>query len=383
MRNRLRERREQLHYSQEELAELVGVSELTVRRWEAGQRPQPLHLRQLCETLEAAPGELGFGASDDEPLREAAEVAALAGASEAGEGVLEITAEAVDRLRRAYSRTPPEALLRALQERLRVVRRLLEGQLRVGQRRELLDAAGWLSLELGTVYFDLDRSEPAHAWRDVALTLSQEAGDDELRAWSWETPSWFAFAEQRFADSVELAERGLGVAPGSSVEVALYLQQARAWARLRDTSAALEGIRRAARALEGLTEPKHLDDHYVFDPAKADFFIAGAYALLDLAKPAEHHAREFIRQAGQLGSQNYWPVRVSSARMELGFALLQQGRLDEAAAEAAEGFQAPMIHRGTLRRARELDAALAVHGDIEEVRDFHERLEVAGSKVAG
>jgi hypothetical protein len=32
--------------------------------------------------------------------------------------------------------------------------------------------------------------------------------------------------------------------------------------------------------------------------------------------------------------------------MDLGFALAQQGRIDEAAVEAAEGFQAPMLHRG-------------------------------------
>jgi hypothetical protein len=92
------------------------------------------------------------------------------------------------------------------------------------------------------------------------------------------------------------------------------------------------------------------------------------------AKTAEHHARLFIVQAGIVGSRNYWPVRVSSARMDLGFALAQQGRIDEAAVEAAEGFQAPMLHRGTLRRATELAQVLSVHDEVREVRDFKEQL---------
>lgn len=60
MNSRLRELRKTHLLSQEELAEKVGVSALTVRRWEARQRPQPSHLRKLCEALEATPEELGF-----------------------------------------------------------------------------------------------------------------------------------------------------------------------------------------------------------------------------------------------------------------------------------------------------------------------------------
>jgi transcriptional regulator with XRE-family HTH domain len=385
--SKLREIRKRRLYSQEELAELVGVSPLTLRRWEAGrgQRPQPLHLRRLSEVLEATPAELGLASADHSrnPVSDALEVAALAGASEVPESTVETTLEAVDRLRRSYSRTPPTTLIVALQSRLQALRKLLDGRLRLGQRRELLDAAGWLSLLLGTVYFDIDQSEPAHAWREAALLLSQEVGDLELQAWAWETPSWFAFAEQRYHDSVELAERGQGLAPGSSVEVALYLNAARAWARLRDTSAALEAVRRAARVLEPLTTPEHLDDHYVFDPAKSDYFVGTTYALMgeSFAKTAEHHARLFIAQAGIVGSRNYWPVRLSSARMDLGFALAQQGRIDEAAGEAAEGFQAPMLHRGTLRRAGELAQVLSVHDEVREVRDFKEQLSDAWHRL--
>jgi transcriptional regulator with XRE-family HTH domain len=383
--SKLREIRKRRLYSQEELAELVGVSPLTLRRWEAGrgQQPQPLHLRRLSEILEATPIELGLVSPDHgwNPVNDALEMAALAGASEVAESTVETTLEAVDRLRRSYSRTPPTTLILALQSRLQALRKLLDGRLRLGQRRELLDAAGWLSLLLGTVYFDIDQSEPAHAWREAALLLGQEVGDLELQAWAWETPSWFAFAEQRYQDSVELADRGLALAPQSSVAVALHLQQARAWARLHDNSAGMAAIRRSAAALEPLTTPEHLDDHYVFDPAKSDYFVGTAYALMGLARPAEHHARLFIAQAGLVGSRNYWPIRVSSARMDLGFALAQQGKVDEAAHEAALGFDVPILHRGTLRRASELEQVLNVHGEVREVRDFREQLSEAWHRL--
>src|SRR5438309_1963008 len=62
---RLRFRRESVPLTQAELAERVGVAEITVRRWETGLRPQPAHVRSLCSVLDASPAELGYGPEDD------------------------------------------------------------------------------------------------------------------------------------------------------------------------------------------------------------------------------------------------------------------------------------------------------------------------------
>jgi len=65
---RLRSLREQVPLTQAELAERVGVAELTVRRWETeGLRPQPAHVRSLCSALNASPAELGYGTDDPAP----------------------------------------------------------------------------------------------------------------------------------------------------------------------------------------------------------------------------------------------------------------------------------------------------------------------------
>src|SRR2546421_2943843 len=66
--SRLRSLREQVPLTQAELAEQVGVAELTVRRWETeGLRPQPAHLRRLCAVLGASRAQLGYGQADPAP----------------------------------------------------------------------------------------------------------------------------------------------------------------------------------------------------------------------------------------------------------------------------------------------------------------------------
>jgi transcriptional regulator with XRE-family HTH domain len=375
-RDRLREVRKRRLHTQEELAELAGVAPITVRRWEAGIRPQPLHLRRLCDVLQATPAELGFTDEDvaADGVAEALALATLAEASEAGSGAIESILGATQRLRREYSRTPPEQLVRDIRGWLRVAAPLLRGRLRLAQHRDLSDAVGWLALLLGTVHFDVDQTEPAYAWRDAALVFSLEVGDRELESWAWETVAWFALAERRFRDTVGLTQVGLEVAPRSSVRVALHLQQARAWARLGDAPAATRALRNAGAALEPLPDPADLDDHYVSDPVRFAGVSATVYALLGLPGEAEQHARQVIAQSGDATQRNYWPTRVGTAWVEVGFALAQQRKIDEAAHEAGRAFETALVHRASLRRASELDAFLSPHAEVSEVRDFHERL---------
>jgi transcriptional regulator with XRE-family HTH domain len=57
--------RRRLHLSQEEVAERLGVSKVTVHRWEKeGGIPQPIHLRELCTLFGVSARELGFTAQE-------------------------------------------------------------------------------------------------------------------------------------------------------------------------------------------------------------------------------------------------------------------------------------------------------------------------------
>src|SRR5205807_4841425 len=101
--------------SEEELADRAQVSVLSVRRWEAGQRPQPLHLRRLCQALEAAPEELGFPVEQPAPLK-------TIGLDPDDLPEVEEIQGATLRLRRSYSTTLPAELQRRTEDRLRQLR---------------------------------------------------------------------------------------------------------------------------------------------------------------------------------------------------------------------------------------------------------------------
>src|SRR5437899_7110576 len=113
--------------TQEELAELLGVAVISIRRWETGQAPQPIYLRKLCEVLEATPAELGLAPQDPlEQLR------------------LEEAERAVRRLCRDYSSTPPATLLPWVRQRLTQIVELQGSRLDAAHQQQLRINAGWL-----------------------------------------------------------------------------------------------------------------------------------------------------------------------------------------------------------------------------------------------
>ncbi len=80
------------HLSQDEVAAKLGVSKVTVHRWEKeGDVPQPLHLRELCTLFGKSARELGFTMQQLEPQEAVVEGQTINGAMSAeaeDEGVL-------------------------------------------------------------------------------------------------------------------------------------------------------------------------------------------------------------------------------------------------------------------------------------------------------
>jgi tetratricopeptide (TPR) repeat protein len=296
-----------------------------------------------------------------------------------GHGTLEGVQRAVDRLRREYSSIRPAILLPRAEVRLGHLDGFLEGRLTLDQHRELLVARGWLSLLLAALHFDLGDREAAEASRDAAFELGHEAGHPEIVAWAFETPAWFALADGRLRDAVDLAYAGQEVAPSDrSVIVATTMQEARAWARLGARQETEQAIRRAEAALAKLPEPSHPEDHFTYDPPKLSFYAATSYVWLKEPARAEEHARHVIEQNGNPASRNWWPTRVGTARIELAHAFAQQGRIDESARTGADVLSADFLRRSTVWRAGELDVLLQKdHADVPEVEEFHERYVLA------
>jgi tetratricopeptide (TPR) repeat protein len=212
---------------------------------------------------------------------------------------------------------------------------------------------------MAALQFDLGDREAAEISRDAALALGREADHPEIVAWAFETPAWFALADGRLRDAVDLARGGLLAGPGDrSVLVATTLQEARACAHLGARQEAEHAIRRAEAAQAKLPEPTNPQDHFVFDPPKVSFYLATCYVWLHEPQRAEEHARHVIAENGNPAGRNWWPPRVGTARIELALALAQQGRVDEAARTGADVLSADFLRRSTVWRAGELDSML-------------------------
>ena len=280
----------------------------------------------------------------------------------------------VHRLCCQYSTSPPGALVCPAQRELQAAGALFERRLSPPDARRLGAAAGWLNLLLTCLENDLGRREGAWAHRDAALRLGREAGDGNLVAWSFETPSWFALYDDQPQTALDYALAGLKEAPAeSSGLIMLRLKAASAWARLGRRTEAERELEAAAAAVRRVPAPEHPQHHFVFDPPKFDSFAATAYVWLGLPERAQEHARVVIRSQTDGAAPTYNPTRLATARLDLGQVLLQLGRLDEAFAEGSRAFET-FPRRDSLVRARELNAEFrARHAREPRSAEFHER----------
>jgi tetratricopeptide (TPR) repeat protein len=277
-----------------------------------------------------------------------------------GEGPFEAAHRAVFQLCCDYSGTPPAALVPRAQRVQRRLESLLRGGLEPSLRRRLLVDAGWLQMLLSCLQNDLGSRDAAWAAREAALSLGHETGHLHLVAWAFETPSWFALFDGRPRQALDYALAGLEVAPeGSSGWLMLRLKAASAWARLGNAAETDRHLEAASRVLDGLPAPEAPQHHFVFDPPKLHSVAATAFTWLGLPERAEHHARSVIRAQADPGSLSHNPTRVAMGRLDLAQSLLDQGRLDEALAEAVQAFDA-FPRRDTVVRAGELIRRLRV-----------------------
>lgn len=373
--------------TQPQLGHQLLRSERWVRKIEAGQAiPDMGDVADLARVLRVtdtvifgrAPMPSRIKAPDAATLAadniDASDLAALAEASSIGAGTVADVEEATFRLRRAYSRTPSATLAADIRRQLAANQRLLQGQIRMTQRRDLMAATGWASLLLGTVHFDMQEREPAWGYRRAALAIAQELGHAELEAWCWETASWFSLANDQYHDTIRYAAAGEVMAPKSSVLVALRLQVARASARLGDASATGQAIRAASSVLEQLPDSEDNGDHYRFDAGKLPGFAAAAYVAIGEGRLAAEHARQSIAISGDPTSAAYRPMRVNSAHADLGHAAALLGDVDEAAHEGLVALSGPMLHPEAIKRVGELAARLSDHRDRATVRELADRL---------
>ena len=242
---------------------------------------------------------------------------------------LRITA---DRLCCEYAYMPADQLLLEGRAWLARVVGLQHQRVSLAQHREIVALAGKLSLLVGCVEYDSGRPRDAEATRQAALMLGQEAGELSVQGWAHEMRAWFALTRGDYRGVIAAADAGIAVAPNEGVAVQLYAQQAKAWARLGDRTQTEVALDKGRLLLERLPYPESIEDHFVVDPAKFDFYRMDALRKVGEDRMAEQLANEVIRAGTDFDGTERSPMRIAEARVTLGVVAAREGDLDTALA---------------------------------------------------
>jgi transcriptional regulator with XRE-family HTH domain len=265
-RHRLSQRRKAIGYTQEQLAEQLGVDRGTVIRWEAGTtEPQPWQWPNLADALKISPTELTTLLNDTD---EAAVVAgefvtptvsaavATAPANDATD-LVEPPSAIVERIRQQSAHQVTDALLDALGIHVADVidryevegpatlapdvvrqRRWLQGLLmhcppsKRGER--LAKLAGCLSGQLAYMAVNLGEFSSARAYGIEAFGLADQVNDEDLKAWVRGTQSLCEYYTGNYNRALELALDGQRYAGDGPQAVRLIINgEARALGKLK------------------------------------------------------------------------------------------------------------------------------------------------------
>jgi hypothetical protein len=294
---------------------------------------------------------------------------------------LDALALTVEQLCCAYSQRDPSELIAESREWLSRITHLLDERLTLTQHKDILDAAGWLTLLIGCMEYDTGRHQPAEATRVAALQLASEASNVVLAGWVHEMRAWFALTKGRYSDVIEAAQAGQDVAPRRSVSVQLLAQEAKAWARMDNPRNVVRALEKGRVLLDSLPYPERPDNHFVVDPEKFDFYAMDCYRIIGDDKLAEMHARETIRKTTAPDGRDLAPMRRAEAEITLGVIAARSGVPGEA---ISYGYKALGIGRRSqpslLMVISELDRALRErYPDNADVHAFHATLEAAMS----
>ncbi|GGU87374.1 XRE family transcriptional regulator [Lentzea flava] len=233
----------------------------------------------------------------------------------------------VDRLCSEYAYMPSVQLVGEGRAWLRRVAELRNGRLTFSQHREILTLAGMLALLVGCVEYDMGDRRAAEATRLAALSLGTEADNPDVTGWAYEMRAWFGLTSGDYKGVIAASQAGIEVAGSRSVAVQLAAQEAKAWARIGDRRQTEVSLDKGRQLLESLPYPDNLENHFVVDPSKYDFYVMDCYRKLGEQRMAETLANEVIRASTDFDGTERAPMRIAEARVTLGVVAAQDGDL--------------------------------------------------------
>jgi transcriptional regulator with XRE-family HTH domain len=340
----LAERRRALGYSQEKLAELLGVDRTTVGRWESGRiKPQPPQRRGLAIALEVTLAELdalltqpraasqeatghqssdhpGAGDPDEMIRREFLRILTVSGALTA------LPLDEAEALTDGVRRGAPADFTRMNSHLWQVyqlarskgsVYPIIRDQLSTlnealadtrGNSRPLLNAAADLFQLAGEVAFDANRYADAAASYSLAASVSKDARAFDLWACALVRHAYVDVYEHRYEEAAQMlgaAER-LAQRGDSSLATRHWVAavQAEAYAGIGDLAACERALDEAERVLELGTDSTN-GGWLRFDGTRLAEERGARYVQLGRLDLAEETLKQALAQTALASGQSY------------------------------------------------------------------------------
>ncbi|MFF0747337.1 XRE family transcriptional regulator [Streptomyces sp. NPDC004111] len=306
------------------------------KRWETGARYPDKYKSDIAATFGSVTRAFFPVAEPDRPQLQIAsgidtvEIVARMRASDIDQATLDALRITVDRLCCEYAYMPSAQLLTEGRAWMSRVVAMLNQRVSLSQMRDLYALAGRLALLVGCVEYDSGEPRRAEATRRAALSLGDEAGHLGVIGWGHEMRCWFALTRGDYRGVIQAANDGITLAPNESVAAQLYAQKAKAWARLGDRQQTEIALDQGRQVLEAMPYPDNIEDHFVVDPAKYDFYRMDCYRTVGADQLAEQLAGEVIRASTGWDGTERAPMRIAEARITLAVAAARDGDLDSA-----------------------------------------------------
>lgn len=235
----------------------------------------------------------------------------------------------VERLCSEYACAPADQLLTEARAWLSRLLQLIRQPLTLAYRREFQVQAGWLALLVACVHYDTGNTQMAESTRRQALSLGREAGHSGIQGWAHEISAWQALTSGDYRGVLTAAHTGAAIAGSHGVSVQLAAQEAKALARMGTTQEALHALERGRQLLEPMPYPANVDNHFVVDPEKFDFYAMDVYRHCDDAA-AEQLAHEVLAASTDQNGAERAVMRATEARITLGTVAARRGDIDGA-----------------------------------------------------
>lgn len=318
------------------------------RRWESGEsRPDEFYAPLIAaafDSVAAAFFPKARPSRDDELLTatgmDTLEFMGRLRMSDVSAATLDAVRITAQRLCCDYSSTDAHTLHHEASGWLRRIAALLDSRLTLAQHKEVLELAGWVALLLGCLDYDLGRRSGAEATRRAARSLGQEAGHAEIIGWSSELAAWFALTQGNHRGVIQAAEAVPPECAGTGVGIQLAAQRAKAWARLGDRAAVETALTEGRVLMERLGHPEDLENHFVVDPQKFDFYAMDCCRVVGDDAQAAVFARAVLADSTTLDGTVRNPMRVAEAHLTLAMVAARARDVEQAVAEGLRAFGA-------------------------------------------